>query len=342
MGTEDSRLDEAWIDEALSEIRALRPLGERVVFVSGNFNIVHPGHLRLLNFAADCGDLLVVGVNADDLGVPLLPQQLRLEGVRSIGVVDHAFILPTFPEPFIRRLRPHVVVKGKEHEDAFNREQEAVDSYGGKLLFCSGETRFSSLDLLHDELRNANRSSIVKPTDYPRRHGFSNDDLIPVVESFSSLRVLVIGDLIVDEYVSCDALGMSQEDPTLVVSPISYDRFVGGAGIVAAHARGLGAKVQFFSVVGQDATASYAADTLRGYDVDAVFLEDGSRPTTLKQRYRAGDKTLLRVSHLRQHDISAALANEVYNRLLPALDGVDLLIFADFNYGSLRNCPAPC
>jgi rfaE bifunctional protein kinase chain/domain len=227
------------------------------------------------------------------------------------------------------------VVKGKEYEDAFNREKEAVDSYGGKLLFCSGETRFSSLDLLHHELRDINRSTIVKPTDFPRRHGFSCDDLISVVESYSTLRVLVIGDLIVDEYVSCEALGMSQEDPTLVVSPVSYDRFVGGAGIVAAHARGLGASVKFFSVVGQDATAAFAAERLQNYDVDPVFLEDSSRPTTLKQRYRAGEKTLLRVSHLRHHDISRELANQLFERIHPALDDVNLVIFADFNYGGL-------
>ena len=46
---------DAWIDKILTEIAALRPPSGHVVFVSGNFNIVHPGHLRLLNFAASCG-----------------------------------------------------------------------------------------------------------------------------------------------------------------------------------------------------------------------------------------------------------------------------------------------
>ncbi|MDR1533850.1 MAG: hypothetical protein LBU64_01935 [Planctomycetota bacterium] len=54
----------------------------------------------------------------------------------------------------------------------------------------------------------------------------------------SATRVCVIGDLIVDEYVHCNPLGMSQEDPTLVVSPVQETRFVGGAGIVAGHAAG--------------------------------------------------------------------------------------------------------
>ena len=324
-----------WVDMELAGIEAARPPGGRLVFVSGNFNIVHPGHLRLLNFAAECGDFLVIGVYADHLGEPLLPQQTRLEGVSSIGVVNHAFILHCSPDDFIRRLRPAIVVKGKEHEHAFNREKAAVDSYNGRLLFCSGETRFSSLDLLQRELRGSSHSTIITPRDYPLRHGFSAVDMVSILHRFADLRVLVIGDLIVDEYITCDALGMSQEDPTLVVSPIKHDRFVGGAGIVAAHACGLGAKVHYFTVVGHDEAARFAAETLRRHDVDAIFLEDDSRPTTLKQRYRVGNKTLLRVSHLRQHDISAELLEVLYDRILPILDSANLVIFSDFNYGIL-------
>jgi len=335
MSITDISCNETWIDEELARIAAKRPPGSRVAFVSGNFNIVHPGHLRLLNFAAECGDMLVVGVSADHMGTPLLPQDLRLAGIRSIGVVDHAFILPTEPDVFIRRLCPDIVVKGKEHEGAVNCEKAAVDSYGGRLLFCSGETRFSSLDLLHRELRENNHSTIVKPLDYLERHGFGLADLVPVVRRFANLTVMVVGDLIVDEYINCDALGMSQEDPTLVVSPIARDRFVGGAGIVAAHACGLGAKVRYFSVVGHDETARFAADTLKQYGTEAVFLEDDSRPTTLKQRYRVGNKTLLRVSHLRQHDISAELEQKLYERIQPLLADTDLIILSDFNYGVL-------
>jgi rfaE bifunctional protein kinase chain/domain len=324
-----------WIGEVLGKLDRLRRFGERIAFVSGNFNIVHPGHLRLLNFAAECGDLLVVGVYADDIGVAHLPERLRLEGVRSIGVVDFAFILPEPPDRFIRELRPHVVVKGKEHERSFNLEQEAVDSYGGTLLFGSGETGFSSLDLLRREFSEAATLSVCKPLDYASRHGFSFDDLVSAVRNFAALKVAVVGDLIVDEYVSCDALGMSQEDPTLVVSPIAHDRFVGGAAIVAAHAAGFGATVRYFSVSGADPAAIYAANMLKKYRVEASLLEDPSRPTTLKQRYRVGNKTLLRVSHLRQHDISAELAAALAARIADALDSLDLLIFSDFNYGVL-------
>ncbi len=317
------------------EIRRQCPRGGRCVFVSGNFNVVHPGHLRLLNFAADCGDFLVVGVHEDGSELALLPEQLRLEAVRSISLVNYAFILRVPPEEFIRLLKPPIVVKGKEHETRHNAELAAVESYGGKLLFSSGDVRFSSLDLLQRELQETTFSTITKPTDFPARHGFTVRDLIGIVQRFTRLRVVVVGDLIVDEYISCDPLGMSREDPTLVVTPIKRDQFVGGAAVVAAHARGLGAEVSYFCVVGDDAAAGFAGKMLDGYKVTHTFLVDESRPTTLKQRYRAGGQTLLRVNHLRQHDISKPLADTLYSQVASALDGANLLVFSDFNYGCL-------
>lgn len=322
-------------DAIVAELRQRAGLGKRIVFVSGNFNIVHPGHLRLLQFAADCGDYLVVGVTSDKLPGVTIPAEMRLEGIKAIGIVDFAFALDERPEVFIARLKPAVVVKGKEYENRHNPERDAVAGYGGKLLFGSGEVRFSSLDLLQRELLETNFSAIRKPLDFPKRHGFVFENLVEVVQKFTRLRVLVVGDLIIDEYINCDPLGMSQEDPTIVVTPIRSDRFIGGAGIVAAHARGLGAKVRYVGVTGDDAAAVYAEETLTKFRVDSSFIVDESRPTTLKQRYRANGKTLLRVSHLKQHDISRELAERMFESVLVALDECDLLVFSDFNYGCL-------
>lgn len=308
----------------------------KIVFVSGNFNVLHPGHLRLLNFAKDCGDFLVVGVFEDANGNKIhVPEHLRLEAVQAISVVDYAFILRVPSEKFIAMLKPAVVVKGKDRESGENPEREVVESYGGKLFFGSGEVRFSSLDLLQKELLETNFSTIRKPEDYPARHGFSVNGLSAVVRKFADLKIVVMGDLIVDEYINCEPLGMSQEDPTVVVTPIRSDRFVGGAGIVAAHARGLGADVNYVYVAGDDEIGRYAGEVLGRYSVKGERIVDESRPTTLKQRFRAQGKTLLRVSHLRQHDIPQEVAEFVFDKAREALDGADLLMFSDFNYGCL-------
>ena len=329
-----SKYDRAAVIKA---IRAAAPSGGKLVFVYGNFNIVHPGHLRLLRFASECGDYLAVGVLGDqNTESAILKQNERLAGVDAISWVNYAFIMEEAPEGFIAALRPDVVVKGSEYKTSVNPEFKSIESYGGQLLFGSGDTSFSSLELIQNERNIVNHSAIKRPTEFMQRHGFSDDAMQTVLDQMAGLRVLVIGDTIVDEYVQCDPLGMSQEDPTNVVTPIMTDKFVGGAGIVASHASGLGAKsVDFISVIGDDVTGEYAAGKLASYGLKTHFLIDDSRPTTLKQRYRAGNKTLLRVSHLRQHKISETLQQKAIECAQKILAHVDLVVFSDFNYGVL-------
>ena len=202
-------------------------------------------------------------------------------------------------------------------------------------MFSSGEVRFYSSELISSELGSTAKSTIVKPTDFPRRNGFTIGGLAANVEAFSRLKVVVIGDLIVDDYINCDPLGMSREDPTLVVTPVESKRYVGGAGIVAAHARGLGAAVTFISVAGDDDAAHFSRSELAKQGVDVQIFTDVTRPTTLKQRFRASGKTLLRVNHLRQISVSAELQDQLVQAAEAALQDADVLLFADFNYGCL-------
>ncbi|MBV5302727.1 MAG: adenylyltransferase/cytidyltransferase family protein [Chlorobium sp.] len=309
----------------------------KTVFVSGIFNILHPGHLRLLRSSKEYGDRLVVAVQSDRLAgaAAHLSEKLRLDAVQSHGLVDEAFI---FDEPItniITRLQPNIVVKGKEHEFCYNLELAALEQYGGRLVFSSGETMFSSLDLIRKEFQALDLRSIIIPNDYLGRHNIDNSRLVKLLADFANLKVCVIGDLIIDEYITCEPLGMSQEDPTLVVMPVDTTRFIGGAGIVAAHAAGLGSDVQFFSVAGNDASRNYALECLVSAGVDAQLSVDDSRPTTLKQRYRSKGKCLLRVSHLHQGAISATLQSQLLSVLEQVLKTADLLVFSDFNYGCL-------
>jgi rfaE bifunctional protein kinase chain/domain len=331
--TTESPKDEV-MDALAREVRG-RAEGDDIYFVSGNFNILHPGHLRLFRFAAELGGRLVVGINPDDAEGVSVEQGLRVEGVRAIGAVHEAIALEESADRFIARLRPDFVVKGREYEGLRNSEQQIVDGYGGALIFSSGEVRFSSMELLQSEYVTQSHSGIYKPVDYPRRNGFQIAELMDALEKFQGLKVVVIGDLMIDEYINCDPLGMSREDPTLVVTPVESKRFLGGAGIVAAHAVGLGASVRFISVAGQDQQAEFARKELRDRGVVAEILTDSTRPTTLKQRYRAWGKTLLRVNHLRQLSISPALQDQLAATAESALHDADVLLFADFNYGCL-------
>jgi len=326
-----------WISSsrAIDGIRAEIKDGQTVGFVSGNFNVVHPGHLRLLKFASENSDVLVVGVNPDGPRAITVPARMRMEALEAIKMVDHVVLLDQPLEEFIRRLQPDIVVKGNEHKSNDNVEEAVVDSYGGRLVFASGDVTFSSLGLLQQELTRPQHPQTVKPRDFMARHGFALADLRTTLSKFAGLRVTVIGDLILDAYIACEPVGMSQEDPTIVVTPMEERLFVGGAGIVAAHARGLGAEVRYLTIVGHDQRADFALEELNASGVQTHFLVDPTRPTTLKQRFRAHGKTLLRVNDLRQHSIDEDLIETLLRRFDDIAATTDLLLFSDFNYGCL-------
>jgi len=304
------------------------------VFVSGNFNILHPGHLRLLKFAKESGDYLMVGVTANSLGDnSLLDETFRLEAVQATSFVDEAFLLNEDVNTYLQRLKPDIVVKGKEHEEKYNKELEVLQTYGGKLLFTSGEISFSSMDLLKQEFLNTIISNISHDKEYLNRHGITPVRLKEIVDCYKDLNVMVIGDTIIDEYISNEPLGMSQEDPTIVVRPISSKKFIGGASIVAAHAKTMGANVEFISVVGEDENQKWLEEELGQLQISQQLFSDATRPTTLKQRHRAKGKTLLRVNHFKQHTISKELEESIVKQIQKSVASLDLIILSDFSYG---------
>ncbi|PKH00815.1 PfkB family carbohydrate kinase [Paraglaciecola sp. MB-3u-78] len=312
-------------------------LGRKVVLVSGNFNILHPGHVRLLRFAKECGEMLVVAVNSDQIihNPEYLNEEHRLEVISSLEYVDRAFISTQSVENLIKHIKPWAVVKGKEYENTFNPEKSVLEALGGKLIFSSGNSRSSSYSYLGNRPASADVQS-DKLNGYLARHKINRDNILDIIDKISLQKVLVIGDTIVDQYVQCSAVGMSQEDPTIVVTPEESKFFLGGAGIVAGHAKSLGAAdVSYFSVVGQDEHANFVRQRLNEYCVKPFVYEDDTRPTILKTRYRVGNKTLLRVNEVRSHDISEALKTTIGNALKSAIDTADVVLFSDFNYGML-------
>lgn len=307
------------------------------VLVSGTFNILHPGHLRLLKFAKSQGDYLIVAVNSNKNAnkSSYLDESHRFEALKSIGWINEVVILNARIEDLIFDLKPNIIVKGREYESRFNPEVDVLNTYGGKLIFSSGESYFSSLDLLNSELRYQNHIDLKLFRQFTDRHNINEIALVNLIKKFKDIRVCVIGDLIVDEYINCQALGMSQEDPAIVAAPVSYEKFIGGAAIVASHAAGLGAKTTFISVVGADAANDFSQNKLLEYGVNFDLHQEEGRPTTLKQRFRSKGKNLFRLNHVHQSAIPIFIQEKIISTLRQNIENFDLVVLSDFNYGAL-------
>lgn len=310
---------------------------KRTVFVSGIFNTLHPGHVRLLRFAREIGEALVVAVIPDEWveSDSINDEQSRLDAIRSLRMVDQAFLLQAPIRETLRSLRPAIVVKGREHSEAINEEADVLAEYGGRLVFSSGDTFLSGTALIKGDIEGFSATHIHLPLNFMEQHGIQRRRLLQIVDDISDAHVTVFGDSIVDEYIECNALGMSREDATLVVAPTESRSYIGGAAIVAAHAASIGCGARLHTVVGADDHAEFLRTALDRCSVDAKLHVDESRPTTNKQRWRVGNKTLLRVNHFHQDPISHELQRELLISASEGLDESNVVIFSDFSYGAL-------
>ncbi|MGB2988258.1 MAG: adenylyltransferase/cytidyltransferase family protein, partial [Phycisphaerae bacterium] len=156
-------------DELLSVARAARAAGKTIVQCHGCFDIVHPGHIRYLEFARRQGDVLIVSLTGDsDISKgnqrPYIPQELRAENLAALMFVDHVYIDPSpTAESILAQVMPDIYVKGREYEHstdpAFLAEKNVVEAYGGRIIFSSGEIVFSSTALIERMPQNGETQS---------------------------------------------------------------------------------------------------------------------------------------------------------------------------------------
>lgn len=303
------------------------------VFISGFFNTLHPGHIRLIKFAKNLGDELVVGVISKKIisNKSYNSDKSRIETLKSINFIDKVILINSSIEKSILKIKPSIIVKGKEHEKTFNIENNIIKKIGAKIIFNSGGPT-SEFDSVNENFNNYN---LKYQKQFLDKHKIQIKDLLKYINRFKKLNLCVIGDLIIDEYITCIPLGMSHEDPTIVVNPTNNSRYLGGAGIVAAHASKLGAKVNLISVVGNDENSNFCKKKLDEYKVNSFLLKDSLRPTILKQRFITNSKTQLKVSFLSQTSIETKIQNKILSHFKKILKKIDILVFSDFNYGSL-------
>ena len=304
--------------------------GQKVIFVFGLFNVLHIGHLRMLEYAKSLNGYLVVGLYDDGYEGVRETLEERSKYLSMFSIIDDVIAIGKDANKTIALLKPEIVVKGAEFVDRNNEEEEAINVYGGKLYFSSGSGFRTGLSVE----QGSNEFNLNVPLDFTRRHAITSD-VKKYLKDFSKLKIAVIGDTIIDEYINCSPIGMSREDPTIVVSPFEIKQFVGGAAIAAAHMSNLGAKVDFYSLSGNDQFYDMVDAFTEKHFFDAIIIKDEGRRTTVKQRYRSSGKTLLRVNTLDAHEIRTEYAKQFLDRIKSRIDDYDMFVLFDFNYGVL-------
>ncbi|MDW8434217.1 MAG: D-glycero-beta-D-manno-heptose-7-phosphate kinase [Aquificaceae bacterium] len=151
-----------------------------------------------------------------------------------------------------------------------------------------------------------------------------------ILESFKNLRILVVGDVILDRYLFGSVERISPEAPVPVVDVQREESRLGGAGNVANNLASLGVKSSLLAVVGQDYGRHVIRGLLKEAGVEDLTVEDTERPTTEKIRVVAMSQQLLRIDSESKNKVSGKVLENLLQRLEVE---VDCVIVSDYAKG---------
>jgi rfaE bifunctional protein kinase chain/domain len=331
----------------VAELIGPRPRDKKVIMCHGTFDIVHPGHVRHLLYAKSKGDILIASLTADAHIEkanfrPFVPQELRAFNLAALEVVDYVIIDPNAkPIVNIGIIEPDYFAKGYEYskEGLHPRtaeEKEAVEGYGGELIFTPGDIVYSSSHLIETEPPAIATEKLMAVLEGEE---LSFQDLRDTLDELDGLRVHVIGDTIIDSYTYCSMIGGMTKTPTMSVRFEEKKDFVGGAGVVAKHLKAAGADVTFSTVLGDDGLAEFTRKDLEAAGVSCKPIIDRTRPTTNKNAIVVGNYHLLKVDTLDNRSIS----ERVTKTLCSAVQNTraDIVVFSDFRHGIFNRETTP-
>lgn len=340
--TEDKIID---LDELADICKREKEKGKKIVLCHGCFDLLHPGHIRHLKAAKKYGDVLVVTVTPDRFvkkgpGRPVFNEQLRMEQIASLQFVDYVALnkWDTAIET-IKLLKPDFYVKGKDYSDRSKDitgnillEEEAVKEVGGEIKFTY-EITFSSSQLINQHFNILSKEA--KEYVEGLKRDYSPDEIIDVLKNLKDLKVLVIGDTILDEYIFCKAIGKPEKAAAVSTKYLYREMYPGGSLAVANHVAGFTSEVYLVTCLGRnDSGRGFIENNLKS-NVQTDFVYRGDGPTIVKRRYieEFNKNKLFEISEMNDDFIDKKVEDEVLERASEYIDKVDILIIADFGHG---------
>ena len=337
------------LPELAATLAGLRGQKRRIVHCHGVFDLLHVGHLRYFQEAKAMGDVLVVTLTTDryvNKGPhrPAFTEQLRAEVLAGLECIDFVAINPT-PSAIeaIQLLRPDVYVKGPDYKDASKdvtgkilEEEEAVRAVGGRLAITSGDT-FSSTSLINQHMSVLSPDVQTYLADFARKH--SAESVLDYVQKARGLKVLLIGEPIIDEYMYCEAIGKSSKEPTMVVKRLSSEQFAGGILAAANHVSGFCDEVAVLTQLGtENSHESFIEDKLRA-NIRRIFLHRKNSPTIVKRRLVENYffLKLMEIYEINDAPLAPEEDEAVCQALMAHVPNYDLVIVIDFGHSMLSD-----
>jgi len=342
------------LEELTPIIANLKSTGKKIVHCHGVFDLLHIGHIKHFEEAKTFGEVLVVSITPDEFvnkgpGRPAFTTSLRLESIAALESVDYVFAnkWPT-AEKAIKIIQADVYCKGpdyKDHSDditgKIKDEEETVKLVGGKVLYTDDIT-FSSSSLLN---KFGNLYSLEQESFIQYLLAKNSFESIKIkLEKIEKLKVLVIGETIIDQYIFCEALGKSGKEPVLVLRDLETQKYLGGALAIARHLSDFCNNVSLLSFLGEDNEYKSLIEEDIEENIHLNLLTKSNSPTIVKRRFvdSIDGKKILGVYSINDD----ALNKEEEAKFIESFDKLskehDLIIVSDYGHGIITHKIADC
>jgi rfaE bifunctional protein nucleotidyltransferase chain/domain len=321
--------------------------GLKIVQCHGVFDLLHPGHVRHFQEARARGDRLVVTVTPDRFvnkgpGRPVFNELLRLEAIAALAVVDYV-ALNDAPDAVsaIRKVKPALYVKGLEYKNhsqdvtgKISEEAQAVASVGGEIYYTD-DIVFSSSTLLNRHFDSMPPPVAEFMSQLKKEHTL--EDLMQMIEALSTLKVLVIGDAILDEYQYVNPLGQTGKGLHMVARCLEKEGFLGGSLIIANHVAQFAKEVTLVTALGKQCPYLPFIKQTLDPKVNPKFTYLEETTTLIKKRYVLKDgSTLTKLFETysnHEESLNASQTDRIIQLLRAEASQYDLVIACDFGNG---------
>ncbi|MEI6764117.1 MAG: PfkB family carbohydrate kinase [Bacteroidota bacterium] len=326
-------------------IEKLKKQGKTVAHCHGCFDLLHLGHIKHFEAAKNAADILIVTITPDRYvnkgpGRPVFNENLRMEAIAALQDVDYVALnkWDTAIET-IKLLKPNLYIKGQDYKDREKDltkniflEEDAVKSVGGEIHFTE-EIVFSSSNLINAHFSPYSES--VQDYMQNLKNKYSSEQIIDCIDALKDIRVLVIGDTIIDEYHYCLPLGKSSKSPTISSMFLHGAAYAGGALAIANHMEQFSGNVELVTVLGSQNDQIDIIENNLSKGVARKFFYRNDSPTNTKRRYldKYLNTKLFEVTFMNDKFIDSTLENEIISYLKKSIDNYDLVLICDFGHG---------
>ena len=332
------------LDELKTLVSKLVKEGKKVGMCHGVFDLMHLGHIYYLEEAKSHCDILVVTVTDCKFvnkgpGRPIFNANERVKALSSLNTVDFVAInkwktaLNT-----IKLVKPSLYIKGPDYADPnldptenLQKEISAVESYGGDFVITDGK-QYSSSRIINSHYES---DLSIKNFREQIRKNISASEAKEMLDSFMDLKVLVIGEAILDTYIFCETVGKAGKDPFLVSQKKHTETYLGGSLAGAENISNFVKKVKVLTYLGdRDTNLGVIRENLNS-NVSIEYIKKTDSPTINKVRF-IDQITNTKINGV--YDINNdELAQKDEEKFIKKIDSIikdyDLVIAMDFGHG---------